>query len=103
MSVGPRLEEFNVVSNDHGCTQKCDFCVSVRKSNFTDHHTPYTINGFKGSNLVCKMHDWYCTGRYAEFRGFQFLLIKPSYQAMQVIVMVIQNENKALENAFKRN
>ena len=34
------------VSNDHGRTQKFDFCVSVVKTNFTDDHTPDTINGF---------------------------------------------------------
>ena len=42
----PRSEKFNVVSNDHGRTQKFDFCVSVVKTNFTDDHTPDTINGF---------------------------------------------------------
>ena len=31
---------FNIVSNDHGRTQKCDFCISVCKTNFTDHHKP---------------------------------------------------------------
>ena len=25
MSVAPRAEKFNVVSKDHGSTQKCDF------------------------------------------------------------------------------
>ena len=41
----PRSEKFNIVSNDHGRTQKRDFCVSVGKTNFTDHHTPdqYTV------------------------------------------------------------
>ena len=42
---------------DHGRTQKCNFCVSVCKTNFTDHHTPNTIHGFRGSILVCKMQD----------------------------------------------
>ena len=57
LSVGPRSEKFNIVSNDHGCTQKCDFCVSIGKNNFTDHHTTDTIKGFSDSFLVCKMHD----------------------------------------------
>ena len=63
MSVGPHSEKFNIVSNDHGRTQKCGFCVSVGKTNFTNHHTPDTINGFKESVLVCKMHDRYSTIR----------------------------------------
>ena len=32
----PCSEKFNIVSNNHGRTQKCDFCVSVCKTNFTD-------------------------------------------------------------------
>ena len=61
VSVEHRLEKFNIVSNDHGCMQQCDFCVSVCKTNFTDHQTPGTIHGFRDSVLVCKMHDCYCT------------------------------------------
>ena len=61
MSVDPRSEKFNIVSNDHGRTQECDFCISVGKTNFTDHDTPYTINVFRNSVLFCKMHDCYCT------------------------------------------
>ena len=57
MSVGPRLEKFNIVSKDHGRTQKCDFCISVCKTNFADHHTPDKIPRFRDSLLVCKMHD----------------------------------------------
>ena len=33
--------------------KKSDFCVSVGKTNFTDHHTPDTIKAFGDS--VCKM------------------------------------------------
>ena len=29
--VGPRAEKFNIVSNHHGRTYKCDFSVSNRK------------------------------------------------------------------------
>ena len=61
MSLGPRREKFNIVNNDHGRTQKCDFCVPVGKTNFTVHHTPDTITSFRESVLVCKMHDSYCT------------------------------------------
>ena len=31
MSVGPRVEKFNIVSSDHGRTHKCDFSVFDRK------------------------------------------------------------------------
>lgn len=27
MSVGPRAEQFNIVTNDYGHTKKCDFSV----------------------------------------------------------------------------
>ena len=43
MSVSPRSEKFNMVSNDHGRKQKCDFCVPLFKTNFTDHHKPDII------------------------------------------------------------
>ena len=49
MSVGPHSEKFNMVSNDHGRTQKCDFCVLVGTTNFNVHHTPDTINVIKVS------------------------------------------------------
>ena len=102
MSVGYRSEKFNVVSNDHGRTQECDFCVSVCKSNVTDHHTTDTINGFRNSVLACKMHDCYCTiGKNFEHL-FPFLLIRSSHQAMRAIAMVRLNEHKPLQNAFKR-
>ena len=31
VSVGTRAEEFNIVSNDHGRTHKCDFSVFDRR------------------------------------------------------------------------
>ena len=43
VSVGPRSEKFDIVSNNHGRTRKCDFCIPVCNTNFTDHHTPHTI------------------------------------------------------------
>ena len=63
MSVGSRSEKFNIVSSDHERTQKCGFCASVCKTNLINYHTPDTINGFRDSVLVCKMHDCYCTVR----------------------------------------
>ena len=50
-----------------------DFCVSVCKTNFTDHHTPDTRHDFRDLVLVCKRHDCYCTQK---FRAFPFLPIK---------------------------
>ena len=35
-SVGPLSEKFDKVSNDHGRTQKCNFCVSIWKINLRD-------------------------------------------------------------------
>ena len=94
MPVGPRLEKFNIVSNDHGRMQKCNFCVSVGKTNFTDRHTTDTINSFRESVLVCKMQ---------KFRAFISIPFhQASHQAMQVIAMVGRSENKPLQNAFKR-
>ena len=69
MPVGPHSEEFNIVSNDHWRTQKCDFCISVCKNNFSDHGTPDTIHRFRDSVLVCKMHDCY---RTQKFRALHF-------------------------------
>ena len=52
----PRLEKFNIVSNDHGRTKKCNFSVSVGKTNLQT-ITPDTIYSFRDSVLVCKMND----------------------------------------------
>ena len=94
MSVGPRLEKFHIVSNNHEHTQKCDYCVSVGKTNFTDHHTPDTITAL-GIQL------W--SVKYKNCKHlFPFLLIRPIHQAMQAIAMDGLNENKPLQNAFKR-
>ena len=72
VSVGPRSEKFKTVSNDHGCVHKCDFCISVCKTNFTDHYTPDTIQRFRDSVLVCKMHSCYCT-IHRNFKHFHSL------------------------------
>ena len=55
----PCLEQFNIVISDHGHTQKCDFCVSVCKANFTDHHTPDTRHGFSiVLTMVLEIRFW---------------------------------------------
>ena len=100
LSVGPRSEQFNIVSNNHGRMQKCKFWVSIGKTNFTDHRTPYTINDVKDSVLVCKMHDCYCTIR-KHFEHFHSFSSGPHHQAMQSIAMVRLYENKPLQNTFK--
>ena len=64
---------------------------------YTDHRTSYTIHGFGDSVLVCKVHDCYC--RYEKsLSKMSFLPI----QATQAIIMVRLDENKPLQNAFKR-
>ena len=95
MPVSPRSEKFNIVNNDHGRTQKSDFLVSVGKTNFTDHHTPDAIKGFRDSVLVCKMHNCYCT-ICKNFEHFHSL--SPSQQWP----MVRLYENKLLQNDFER-
>ena len=75
---------FDIVSNDHGRAQKGYFCVSVCKTNFIDHHTPDTIDGFRDSVLVCKMYDYYCMIRKI-FEHFHSFL---SREVMQVIAVV---------------
>ena len=100
MSVGPLSKKFNIVSNNHGRTQRCDFYASIGKINFTDHHTPYAINDFKDPVVVCKMHDCYRTIRknLEHFHSFS-----SCHQAMQAIAMVrLIYEKKAVQNVFKR-
>ena len=43
MSVGPRAEKFNVVSNDHGRTHKCNLSV-------VDQKCPFWTNLIKKTN-----------------------------------------------------
>ena len=76
---------------------KSDSCVSDCKTNFTDHHAPDTIHGFRDSVLVCKMFNCYCT-----ISNISSISI-PRYQAMQAIAIIrLAYENKLLENVFKR-
>ena len=53
------IKKFNIVSNEHRRRQKCDFCVSVCKTNFTDHRTPNTIHIFneKVSSIYIPFHQ----------------------------------------------
>ena len=54
--------------------KSANFCVSVCKTNFTDHPTPNTIHGFRDSPLICKMlfDDCYCRIRknFEHFHSF---------------------------------
>ena len=81
ISVGPLSEKVNVVSNDHGPTQKCDF------TNFTDRNMLDTINDFRDLVVACKMHDWYAK--------ISSISIK-----RQAIAMAGRYENKPLQNVF---
>ena len=83
----PRSEKFTIVSNDHGHTEKGDLCVSVCKTNFRDHHTPNTIQGFTDSLLVCKMYDCKNMQKSVKYAQISSIFI-PSLQAMQAIPMV---------------
>ena len=94
MSVGPRSKNFEITSNNHGRTQKWDFCGSVCKTNFTDHHTPDTIHGFRILVLVCKMRDCYCTQK---FRAFLFLPIR---RCKRLQCRMKSNHFKMLSNVF---
>ena len=95
MYLSASVWKFNTVSNDHGRTQKCDFCVSVCKVYFTDHHVPNTIHGFRDSFPVCKMHNCMTCKNFEHFHSF------PSTQAMQAITRSRLDENKPLQNPFK--
>ena len=84
-----------MVSNDHGRTQKCGFCVSVCKTNFTDYPTPntiYTVLEMKICSVKCT------TVWYAKISSISI----PSHQAMKAITMSRLDEKKPHENAFKR-
>ena len=102
MSDGPRSEKFNIVSNDHGRKHKCNFCVSVCKTNFTDHHTPDTINCFRDSVLVCKMHDRYCTipKNFVHFHSFPSSLLIKRCKRLQRLDYMKTNHFKMLLNVF---
>ena len=58
-SVRPRSEKFNIVSKNHGRTQKCNFCVSVCKTDFTDlmQYRVYIFQ-FWSVNPRCKRLQW---------------------------------------------
>ena len=95
ISLCPRSEKFNIVSNDHGHKQKCEFCVSLYRTNFTDHHTPNTTHGF---GLFWSVKYTTVTVRYAKISSISV----PFHQAMQAITMGRLDENKPLQNDFKR-
>ena len=100
-------EEFNIVSNDHGRTQKCNFCVSVCKTNFTDHHTPNTVHRFRDSVMVCQMHDCYCTISSKCFEHFhplpsRFWLDPISRSRCRMYVILFNGRQKTSANTPTR-
>ena len=92
--VGPHSKKFDIVSNEHGRTQKCDFCNSACKINFTDHHTPegclcgnwkpsldeyYYVQGFEKNWLPRKilLVNVHFTDQNHDRRGFSVFLLEP--------------------------
>ena len=102
LSVDPGSKKFNIVSNDHGRTQKCDFCISVGIINFTDHRTPDKIHGFRDAALVCKMHDCYCTIRkyFEHFYSFSLGLVIKRCKRLQWLDYMKTRHFKTLLNVF---
>ena len=84
MSDGLRSEKFNIVSNDHGRTQK--FLRAVCKTNFTDHKTSATMHSFRDSILVVLEIQEYKTAtvRYAKISSISI----PCHRSMQVIAII---------------
>ena len=93
-------EKFNMVSNDHGRKQKCDFCVSLFKTNFTDHHTPDTIH------MVLETWFWSVKCTTVTLRCAKILSISiPSHNVsqckrLQWLDYMKTNHFKMLLNAF---
>ena len=99
MSVGPRSEKFDIVSNGHGRKQKCSFFVSVGKTNFTDHDT---LNGFRDSFLFCKVHDCYCTicKKFEHLHSFSIRPLIKRCRRLKWLDYLETNHFKMLLNVF---
>ena len=121
-SDGGPGEKFNIVSNDHGCTQKCDFCFicqfspssfvspgflcniekfGAEKIFYRPSHTIRKLHSFRDSVLLCKMYDCYGRVRKRSSSNIPFL----PFQTMQGIRLGTRarlDENKRLQNATKR-
>ena len=69
------------------------------KNQFIDHDTPDTINGFRDSVLVCKMHDCYCTIRKSFEYFYSFSSSDARGKRLQWLARLY--ENRPLQNAFK--
>ena len=80
---------FNIVSNDHA---KNDFCVSVCKTNFTDHYTPDTVHGL----VETRFWSVKCTTVTVQYAKISRTSI-PSHQAMPAIAMVRLYKDKPLQ------
>ena len=68
---------------------------------FTDHDTPDTINVFRDSALVCKMHDCYCKRR-KKLEHFQSFLsaARLSDKRLQWLDYMKTNHFKMLLDVF---
>ena len=77
------------------------FVVTMVKP-ILDHHTPDTINGFRDSILVCKMHDSYCTihKNIEHFHFFSSSLFIKRCKRLQRLDYMKANHFKMLLNVF---
>ena len=117
-----RAEKFSIVSNDHGCTQKCDFCFICRfspssfaspgllcniqkfgakKIFYRPSHTMKKLHSFRDSHLVCKMYDCYCRVCKRSSRNIPFLPFQ-KMQGIRLVTIGRLDENKRLQNVSKR-
>ena len=95
MSVGRCSEKFNIVSNDHGRTRKCDFCVPPVLQIIT-HLIQYTVL----ETRFWPVKYTTATVQYTEISS-TFIPFR-QHQVMQAIAMIRLYGNKPLQNAFKR-
>ena len=82
MSVVPGSEKSNIVSNDHGRTQKCDFCVQFVKQilQTITHLVQRKVLEIRFWSVKCMT----LTLRYAKISSISI----PSHQAMQAVAMI---------------
>ena len=114
MYAGPGPEKFNIVSNDYGRMQKCNFCVCLKrkmlcicqlspyssrirtKKYFTDRDTANKIHGSGDSVLVSKIHYCYCRIR----KSFRKHSILSHSSDVNDYNGQTTDENKPFQNAY---
>ena len=105
MSVGPCVEKFNVVINEHGRTEKWDFSV-------LDQKYPYEANLIQKSELTFLAKNWYILWiKHAEINAdahfFQFWLeisflgkFGPKNQKFQLRLKFCTQTNSNMQNSM---